>query len=67
MKQLTIDKEELYSFIKQAVKEVFQEELFRIRLENLPTISKEEMEDIEKLYGKRGSERDIAHSESLEM
>lgn len=67
MKPLTIDKDELYSFIKQAVREVFQEELFRLRLENLPAVSKEEMEDIERLYGRPRSERDIASSESFEI
>ena len=67
MEQVTVDKKELYSLIKEAVREVLQEEAFRFFVESLPTVSEEEMEDIERRYGKPGSSRDIAYSETLEV
>ena len=67
MEQVTVDKKELYSLIKEAVREVLQEEAFRFFVESLPTVSEEEMEDIERRYGKPGSIRDIASSETLEV
>ena len=67
MEQVTVDKKELYSLIKEAVREVLQEEAFRFFVESLPTVSEEEMEDIERRYGKPGSMRDIASSETLEV
>lgn len=67
MEQVKVDKKELYSLIKEAVREVLQEEAFRFFVESLPTVSEEEMEDIERRYGKPGSIRDIASSETLEV
>jgi hypothetical protein len=67
MQQITVDKNELYSFIKQAVKEVLHEEKFRFWMDNLPTVSGEEMQDIETTYGKPDSVRDIACSDSIEV
>jgi hypothetical protein len=67
MEQVTVDKKELYSLIKEAVREVLQEEAFRFFVESLPTVSEEEMEDIERRYGKPSSIRDIASSETLEV
>jgi len=46
--EITIDKNELYSFIKRAVKEALEEETLGLFLKNIPPISQEEMEDIEK-------------------
>ena len=67
MEQVTVDKKELYSLIKEAVREVLQEEAFRFFVESLSTVSEEEMEDIETRYGKPSSIRDIAYSETLEV
>jgi len=67
MEQVTVDKKELYSLIKEAVREVLQEEAFRFFVESLPTVSEEEMKDIERRYGKPSSMRDIASSETLEV
>jgi hypothetical protein len=67
MEQVTVDKKELYSLIKEAVREVLQEEAFRFFVESLPTVSEEEMEDIERRYGKPSSIRDIASSETLKV
>jgi len=47
MEQVTVDKKEPYSLIKEAVWEVLQEEAFRFFVESLPAVSEEEMEDIE--------------------
>ena len=66
MQQVTIDKSELYSLIKQAVREVLQEEVSRIWLENLPEASTEEMDDIKDMYDKPGSSKDIAYSETIQ-
>ena len=67
MQQITVDKNELYSFIKKAVKEVLREEKFWFWMDNLPTVSREEMQDIETTYGKPDSVRDIACSDSIQV
>lgn len=66
MQEVIIDKNELYSFIKKAVREVLQEKVTRIWLENLPGVSEEEMDDIRESYGKPISSRDVAYSESID-
>lgn len=65
--QINSDKEELYDLIKQAVREVLKEETFGFFLKSIPSVSKEEMEDIENLYGKPSSEKESAFSETLEI
>ncbi len=55
----------LYSIIEKAVREVLQEEAFRFFVESLPTVFEEEMEGIERRYGKPSSMGDIASSETL--
>ena len=50
--QITITKNELYSIIKQAVKDVIHEERIDLVLKNVPGVSTEEMADIVSLYGK---------------
>jgi 2-phospho-L-lactate guanylyltransferase (CobY/MobA/RfbA family) len=67
MVQITVDKNELYSFIKQAVRDALQEEAYRLWMENLPIVSKEEIDDIETAYGQPSSVKDIAYSETLEV
>ena len=67
MEQVTIDKNELYSLVKKAVREVLQEEFARLWLESMPTVSKEEMEDIERVHGKPSSGRDIVRTESTDV
>jgi hypothetical protein len=64
---ISIDKEELYGLIKKAVREVLQEESLNFFLRSIPTISKEEMEDIEKLYGKPSLDKEVAYSEKIEI
>ena len=50
MQQITVDKTELYNLIELAVRDVLEEELFRVRLEALPFVSDEEMKQIEESY-----------------
>lgn len=65
--EVIIDKNELYDLIKKAVREVLEEETLEFFLKNIASISKEEMEDIEKLYGKPSTEKEAAYSETLEV
>ncbi|MDI6891223.1 MAG: hypothetical protein QMC83_09875 [Thermodesulfovibrionales bacterium] len=65
--EITINKDELYSLIKEAVREVLHEEAIDFFLKNIPYVSKEEMEDIETLYGKPHAEKEIAYSETIEI
>ncbi len=50
--QMTINRDELYSLIKEAVREVIHEESFDLFLKNIPPVSSEEMRDIQKVYRK---------------
>jgi hypothetical protein len=65
--EITIDENELYSLIKKAVREVLQEETLELFLKSIPMVSKEEMEDIEKLYGKPSPDKEVAYSETVEI
>ncbi|MBT9131090.1 MAG: hypothetical protein DDT42_01274 [candidate division WS2 bacterium] len=64
---ITIDKNELYSLIKKAFREVLHEETLEFFLKSIPYASKGEMEDIETLYGKPPTEKEIACSETIEL
>jgi len=66
--QIAITKNELYSLIKEAVKDVIREERIDFILRNTPEISPEEMRDIENLYGKKPPEKiDIARTETIDI
>ncbi len=65
--EVTITKNELYSLIKEAVREVLHEETLEFFLKNIPLISKEEMKDIENLYGKPSPDKEVAFSETIEI
>lgn len=65
--EVTINSDELYTLIKKAVREVLQEETLELFLKSVPAMSKEEMEDIEKLYGKPLTEKETAYSETIEL
>jgi len=65
--EITINKEELYSLIKNAVREVLHEESLEFFMKNVPIVSKEEMEDIENLYGKPSPNKEVAFSETIEI
>jgi hypothetical protein len=65
--KISITKEELYELVKRAVKEVLQEESLEFFLKNIPMVSDEEMQDIEKLYGKPSSDKEVAYTEIIEI
>jgi hypothetical protein len=50
--QLEITKEELYTMMKSAVRDVLKEDSIKRILDSVPYVSDEEMEDIEKSFGK---------------
>lgn len=66
-KQLTVDKDELYGLIKEAVREVIHEESFELFLKNIPPVSEEEMKDIQKQHGKPSFKKDIGYSEIVKI
>jgi hypothetical protein len=65
--EITIDKDELYSLIKEAVREVLHEETLELFLKSIPAVSREEMEDIKELYGKPSADKEVAYSETVEI
>ncbi|MBE0426132.1 MAG: hypothetical protein IBX72_05755 [Nitrospirae bacterium] len=65
--EITIDKDELYNLIKKAVKEVLHEETLELFLKSIPAVSKEEMEDIKKLYVKPSPDKEVVRSETVEV
>jgi len=65
--EITINTDELYSLIKKAVREVLHEESSEFFMKNVPLVSKEEMEDIENLYGKPSPNKEVAFSETIEI
>ncbi len=46
--QIAMDKQELKAVVKEAIKEIIEEENMESFLKNIPFVSKEEMEDISK-------------------
>jgi len=52
MDTITIPKKELKAVVKESVKEVFNQELMKLRALLLPFVSQKEQKDIEKRYGK---------------
>ncbi len=64
---IDIDKDELYGLIKEAVREVLHEETLEFFFKNIPLVSKEEMKDIEKLYGKPSTDKEVVYSENVEI
>lgn len=64
--QITMDKEELKKIIKEAVKEAVKEERIEIFLKSIPSVSKQEMEKINELYGKPAKKKEPAYSEEME-
>ena len=66
--QISINEDDLYSIIKKAVKDVIREERINFILENTPLVSPEEMEDIEKLYGKKPPKKiNIVRREKIDL
>jgi len=65
--QITMNKEELKKIIKEAIKEVVEEERIESFLKSIPPVSKQEMEEINKLYGKPAKKEEPTYSEEIEV
>ena len=65
--EIVIEENELFRFIKKAVREVFQEETSKLFLKSISIVSKEEMKDIESLYGRPHPTKEVAFSETIEI
>lgn len=64
---INIEKDELCILIKKAVREVLQEETLEFFLKSIPTMAKEEMKNIENIYGKPSSNKEVVYSETIEI
>jgi len=65
--EVTVSKDELYGLVKKAIREVLEEQRFEFLLKSIPSVSKEEMDDIEKLYGKPSLDKEVAYSETIDI
>jgi len=65
--QITMNKEELKKIIKEAIKEVVEEERIESFLKSIPPVSKQEKEEISKLYGKPAKKKEPACSKEIEV
>ena len=63
----TINEEKLKKIVKEAIKEVLEEERIDTLLKFIPPVSKKEMEDIIKIYGKPAEKKEAAYSEEMEV
>lgn len=52
MSTITIPKKELKTAVRESVREALSQEFMKLRALLLPSVSKKEQKDIEKLYGK---------------
>ena len=67
MQTIGMDKDELFSLIKKAVREVIQEEMGKVWLEGLPTVSDQEQADINRRFGKPDRTEKIESREALDI
>ena len=67
MQTIDINKNELFSLIKKAVREVMQEEMSRTWLEALPMVTDEEQEDINRHYRKPDRPQKIESRETVDL
>ncbi len=67
MQTIDINKDELLSLIKKAVREVMQEEMSRTWLEGLPMVTDEEQKDINRHYGKPERSHKIESRETVDL
>ena len=67
MQTIEINKDELFSLIKKAVREVMIEEVSRTWLEGLPMVTDEEQEDINRHYGKPDRPQKIESREIVDL
>jgi 20S proteasome alpha/beta subunit len=67
MQTIDMDKGELFSLIKRAVREVIQEEIGRAWVEGIATVTDEEQEDINRRHGKPDRPRKIESRETVDL
>ena len=64
--KVSIDIKDLKNLIKEAVREVLEEEKIKFFLASLPEVSQEEMRDIEETHGTPGNEKPV-YGEEIEV
>ena len=64
--RVSIDIKDLKNLIKEAVREVLEEEKIKFFLASLPEVSQEEMRDIEETHGTPGNEKSV-YGEEIEV
>ena len=65
--EISIPRNDFYNLIKNAVREVLEEEKSKFILKNLAFVSKEEKANIERVYGKPSVKKEVAQSEIIEI
>jgi hypothetical protein len=65
--EITVSKDELYSMIKSAIKEVISENKLDYIFNNIPYVSDDEMKDIENAHGIPNHNQDIVYSETIDL
>ena len=65
--QITISKEDLYSLIKSAVREVLNETKNDFIFNNIPYASDEEMKNIESIYDIPNHNQEVVFSETIDL
>jgi len=65
--EISINRNEFKMLVKEAIKEVIEEERIGSFLKSISPVSKEEMEDINELYGKPSMEKLVSFSEEMEV
>lgn len=65
--ELSISKDELYTMIKTAVREVINEKEIHYIIHSLPEVSDDEMKEITEKHGSPDNYSDVAFSETLDI
>ncbi|RKX52854.1 MAG: hypothetical protein DRP50_06735 [Thermotoga sp.] len=63
--QIAMNKEKFKKIVKEAIKEVVEEEKLKNFLDSISSVSKEEMEDINELYGAPTKKREISYIKGI--
>ena len=63
--QIAMNKEKFKKIVKEAIKEVVEEEKLKNVLDSISSVSKEEMEDINELYGAPTKKREISYIKGI--
>ena len=63
--EVIANREELKKIVKEAIKEFIEEEKIENFLKAILPVSKQEMEDINKLYGKPKGKKEVVYSEEI--